>query len=151
MTFDCEKMEKLMLKRIILASLLWSLSPAAISALEIKQPDTVLNEPFKSQRQACLDQFATALVSRFDKLNAISLDNPSFFNDIDGTYVIVTFAGVKFESGHGSANGAITCLFLKGGRQLAHVSATFQRPGLMGKARTGFPQQRLLSAGAQVF
>lgn len=140
-----------MLKRTIMVSLLWSFSPIAVSALEIKQPDAVFNEPFKSQRQACLDQFATALASRFDKLTSISLDDPSFFSDIDGTYVLVTFAGVTFESPHGAANGAITCLFLEGGRQLAHVSATFQRPGLMGTARAGFPQQRLLSAGAQVF
>ncbi|WP_439122497.1 hypothetical protein [Marivita sp.] len=140
-----------MLKRIIMASLLWSLSTMAVSAFEIKQPDTVFNEPFKSQRQACLDQFETAIVSRFDKLTSISLGDPSFFSDIDGTYALVTFAGVTFDSGHGSANGAITCLFLEGGRRLAHVSATFQRPGLMGAARAGFPQQRLLSAGAQVF
>jgi hypothetical protein len=145
------KMGKLMLKRIIMASLLWSLSSVAVSAFEIKQPDTLLNGPFKSQRQACLDQFETALVGRFDKLTSISLGVPSFFSDIDGTYALVTFAGVTFESGHGSANGAITCLFLEGGRRLAHVSATFQRPGLMGAERAGFPQQRLLSAGAQVF
>lgn len=145
------KMGKLMLKRIIMASLLWSLSSVAVSAFEIKQPDTLLNEPFKSQRQACLDQFETALVGRFDKLTSISLGVPSFFSEIDGTYALVTFAGVTFESGHGSANGAITCLFLEGGRRLAHVSATFQRPGLMGAERAGFPQQRLLSAGAQVF
>ncbi|WP_416882097.1 hypothetical protein [Marivita sp.] len=140
-----------MLKRIIMASLLWSLSPVAVSAFEIKQPDAFFNEPFNSQRQACLDQFETALVSRFDKLTSISLGDPSFFSDIDGTYALVTFAGVTFDSGHGSANGAITCLFLEGGRRLTHVSATFQPPGIMGAARAGFPQQRLLSAGAQVF
>jgi hypothetical protein len=140
-----------MLKRIIMASLLWSFAPVVVSAFEIKQPDAIYNEPFSSQRQACLDKFETALVSRFDKLISISLDNPSFFSDIDGTYALVTFAGVTFESDHGTANGAITCLFLEGGRRLAHVSATFERPGLIGAARAGFPQQRLLSAGAQVF
>jgi hypothetical protein len=120
------------MKRILLALLFFCGSAVLVSALEVQRSYEITRFENRLMDLACVSAFDKEVAPDFEGFTGIELSHPFAIGDQAGTYRILTYPGVLFQSEFGDVKGVINCVFLDGGTRLSLVSAAFERPGLAG-------------------
>lgn len=89
---------------------------------------------FASQDAACVTSILEKIAPKFVGLSEISLSSNSMVETQNGALAI--YAGVKFISQYGNAEGTINCVFASNRKSITDIAIVFEGRGLGGhKAR----------------
>lgn len=88
---------------------------------------------FAERDSSCISAFVKHIISDFEGITRISFENNFILQTSNG--FLAVYAGTKFRSKFGNAEGTVNCVFASDGKIVTDVAITFEGKGLAGNTR----------------
>ncbi|WCR00217.1 hypothetical protein [Paracoccus aestuarii] len=105
------------------AILVLAVSSYAAASPTVTQSYSYTDQEFASRDAACVSAMLEKITPRFEGLQKIELGTNSIFETQSG--YIAVYPGAIFEGRYGDAEGSLTCVFTRDGRNVSDVAVTF--------------------------